>query len=137
MAGRNRDDYCILCGDEPCEMHRPKKKATKPALPRNEPVRMPKLPANEPLSRPTRAGLGAVRKAPAKTVPPVKASKLPPMRVDPEEEEMKRAITVLAEAGLLDEDEMRKHRRMINLTDTRIRAIVWAQRKEVRERGSA
>jgi len=141
MAGRKRDDFCLVCMESPCECKKARVvkevKAARPALPVALPTVKPvKQSVPQPVIRPTRAGLGAVKKSPVRVAAPsvAKPTRLPPPRVDPEEEEMKRAITVIAEAGLLDEAEILKHRRMINLSDTQIRAILWKQKRGVNVR---
>jgi|SRR5688572_26091311 len=140
MAARKRDDFCLVCMESPCECKKAgvAKVARRPVLPKVEPVRQPKLPAHDPVSRPTRAGLGAVKRLPPKVTPPAgpKPTRLPPPKVDPADEAMDQAITIIAEAGLLGEDEIRKHRKSIKLSDTRIRAILWTQRREARERAT-
>jgi hypothetical protein len=46
---------------------------------------------------------------------------------DPQEEELSRAITVLADADLLHHEELDKHRDRIKLPSYRINAMIWKQ----------
>lgn len=133
MPKGNQRDMCLICDETPCACRAtPKKKIpTRQALPKNEPITMPKLPAVEQPARPQRAGLSAVRRPEPKPEPVKKALPPPPVvRRDPEEEALSDAVTLFVSMGMVAESSIREHRRLVRLSDTQIRAILWRQRRE-------
>lgn len=74
-----------------------------------------------------RAGLSAVKRNTEPPKPKLKPVPVIQQAVSQEEEDLRRAVTIIANAGLLDEKEMRKHRNLIDLPEVRIKAIVWRQ----------
>jgi Trm5-related predicted tRNA methylase len=51
------------------------------------------------------------------------------------DQELRRAVTVLVQAGLVSEESINEHRRWIDLTDAELRAVMWKQRREASGNG--
>lgn len=104
-------DNCMFCDALPCVCGKPKSvvripsKAQKPATP------------VAPVAKPIPAAPVSIPKSPSKIV----------NLSSPDDAEMARAITVLAEAELLHRDELVKHRRAIAMPSYKIDALIWRQ----------
>lgn len=141
---RNVVDGCLFCDPSPCTCNtRPKKtapiKRTVPTTAAQPPVATSSPVAERSMravvTPQKRAGLQAVKRQPAIPRPVVvKPAPVVVKSVSDGEAELMRAVTVIADAGLLGEGEMRKHRKLIRLPDARIRAIVWRQRYDSRSK---
>jgi hypothetical protein len=117
---RGRSDECMFCGGNPCECNKPSK-----------PTRIRKVPTGEtPAVAPPAKRLRPPAKVPhAATVrSPAPAQRTPaPVKQyrTEEEQQWRRAITIIAESGLIGEDELTKHRASINLPPWKIDALIW------------
>lgn len=130
MARKPPDDYCMLCDASPCACNKKTAKRTRPPTPRLAP------PAVEQPSR-TASTLTGFRppKVEQSARPAATMLNTTPLR-DEDDPALRRAVTIIAESGLLDGPEMAKHRKLIDLTDDQIiqiRASEWTKRKERRD----
>lgn len=128
---RNRVDTCMFCNRAPCACNaKPIKTSVKKVAPNPTMPAKPKLePKLEPKPIPAPPSRSAVPQ-PRKEVRP-NLSGIRAIR-SKDEEELARAITVLAEAGLLHRDELIRHRIMIGLPKHRVDALIWRQENAVR-----
>lgn len=122
---RNAADDCMFCAPGPCACAaKPAKRVSSRAKPLVVPA-TPAVVAENPSARPRRAGLGAVRSL-ATPIERPKAPIKPLMSAIPADREdtMTSAIRVLFEAGLIDADEVRKHRSEMKMSDTALNEML-------------
>jgi hypothetical protein len=131
MARRAQDDYCLICMASPCQCKAKKAPAKKTAPRATQPT-----PVVHPV-REARPGLSAVKRMPA---PPKPTPRLAPIAQaqaanEAADQELRRAVTVLVQAGLVSEESINEHRRWIDMTDAELRAVMWKQRREASGNG--
>lgn len=123
---RNVADDCMFCAPDPCTCSG--KPATKraPVRAKQPATKAPSPTVAEPtVAQPRRAGLGAVRSLAVKIERPTAPIK-PLMSAIPADREdtMTSAIRVMFEAGLIDADELRKHRNEMKMSDAAFNELI-------------
>lgn len=108
---------CIFCDPNPCGCN--SKKKTSPSVRK-------KLPGSVAIRSTVKSVVKPVVKSTASTAPRKATPR--PVAVDPELE-LSRAITVLAEAGLLPAEELIKHKEKLQIPKQKIAVLIWRQQR--------
>jgi hypothetical protein len=110
---RNTSESCMFCAPNPCTcFEKPKRRAVpKPSVATSKP--QPVIP--DPVLEPRRAGLmqtSAVRAALE------------------EDKELRRAVTIFAESGMLDSTEVTKHLDLLDMSPVEAKLLIWKLRRQ-------
>lgn len=109
MAARQQPDSCIFCLPDPCTCNTSKK---------STPVKRVK-PAPNPPEAPPREVKATIRSV---------GREAEDAR-DSGDKEMRRALTVLCQSGLVCANDIEKHRGELNLPEVDIDILIWRQRR--------
>lgn len=129
---RNKFDTCMFCNQLPCSCSKktpvkktPKSRVAKPAAAAVTTTPQPIAPEPKRTVTPIR-----VTSPPRRPIANLNSrpdhSAIRSVKSD-DERELARAITVLANAGLLHKSELARHRKLIDLPAWRVDALIWKQ----------
>lgn len=114
MAARKSDEACIFCLPDPCSCATPPKKTVRTTA---KPTIKSVPQATEQPKPAVRSGVSSVRSDAATAQ-------------EADERELRRALTVLCESGLVSSTDIEAHRADLNLTSTQIDVLLWKQRRD-------
>lgn len=127
MVRRPLEVFCFICDSAPCSCGKSAKKVAQPPAP---PVIPTATPAPVQSKRVSLSGMKVATPAPK---PQAKILNTDRTAAD---EQLSKAVTILVEAGLISDESIREHRKLIQLTDAEIKGIQWRERRRTREQHS-
>jgi hypothetical protein len=124
-VARNRAEACIFCGTLPCSCN------DTPAPPKAKLVerkdQAPRTPTEQPVTPPRQGRALPKSSAHGAASPVLRTVKAPDTSSD--DADMRRAITILCQSGLVGSEEIKRHRSMLDMTPVEIDSLVWRMRR--------
>lgn len=121
---RMQVETCMFCGGSPCTCNKPEPKTRVPR------VAKPKVPVVAPTEPVVSASVGEPIVTPRRRAP-LRATPRPVVDEEPgDQEEYKRALTILCRSGLVCADDIEKHKADLNMEPIAARALIWRKRRE-------